>query len=114
MPIQDYNDVLKLSTSCLKYKALEGCNPCPPAHSSQVRLEEVMEDMKLGPNGGLIYCMQVWASNLGQTLYFQFLVENYSWLQEKLDCLEEGSYLLFDCPGQVTTHLEPPANLASR
>jgi len=69
--------------------ANENMNYSPAVDVAElVRLEEVMEDMKLGPNGGLIYCMQ-------------FLVENYSWLQEKLDCLEEGSYLLFDCPGQV-------------
>jgi len=61
--------------------ANENMNYSPAVDVAElVRLEEVMEDMKLGPNGGLIYCMQ-------------FLVENYSWLQEKLDCLEEGLLL---------------------
>jgi len=53
-----------------------------------IRLEDVMETMELGPNGGLVYCMQ-------------FLLQNMDWLQTRLDSLEEGTYLLFDCPGQV-------------
>ena len=43
--------------------------------------------MKLGPNGGLIYCME-------------FLGENFDWLLKKIEKLKDH-YLLFDCPGQV-------------
>ena len=53
-----------------------------------VRLEEVMDTMGLGPNGGLVYCMQ-------------FLLENYSWLEGSLDSLDLNTYLMIDCPGQV-------------
>lgn len=53
-----------------------------------VRLEDVMDTMKLGPNGGLVYCMQ-------------FLLQNFAWLEGKLDAMEDGAYLLLDCPGQV-------------
>ena len=53
-----------------------------------VRLEEVMETMGLGPNGGLVYCMQ-------------FLLENYSWLEGRLQALAPNTYLMIDCPGQV-------------
>jgi len=53
-----------------------------------VRLEEVMDTMGLGPNGGLVYCMQ-------------FLLENYSWLEGRLDSLDPNTYLMIDCPGQV-------------
>jgi len=53
-----------------------------------VRLEEVMETMGLGPNGGLVYCMQ-------------FLLENYSWLEGRLHALDPNTYLMIDCPGQV-------------
>jgi len=53
-----------------------------------VRLEEVMERLQLGPNGGLVYCMQ-------------FLRENLAWLQARLDSLPPSTYTLFDCPGQV-------------
>jgi len=53
-----------------------------------VNLEEVMETMKLGPNGGLIYCME-------------FLWKNISWLEDKISELDKNTYLLIDCPGQV-------------
>jgi len=53
-----------------------------------VRLEEVMDTMGLGPNGGLVYCMQ-------------FLLENYSWLEGRLQALDPNTYLMIDCPGQV-------------
>ncbi|XP_065057907.1 GPN-loop GTPase 2-like isoform X2 [Rhopilema esculentum] len=57
--------------------------------SDLVTLSEVMECLKLGPNGGLIYCME-------------FLEKNFSWFQNKLkDFSDAGYYFLFDCPGQV-------------
>lgn len=52
-----------------------------------IKLEEVMEHYKLGPNGGLIYCME-------------FLEKNISWLLDELTRLK-GKYILIDCPGQV-------------
>ncbi|NXJ88899.1 GPN2 GTPase, partial [Corythaixoides concolor] len=52
-----------------------------------VTLPDVMESLKLGPNGGLIYCME-------------YLEANSDWLQEKLAAFR-GHYYLFDCPGQV-------------
>jgi GTPase SAR1 family protein len=55
--------------------------------SELIRVEDVMAKLKLGPNGGLIYCMEFLAANIG-------------WLKSKLDELK-GMYLLFDCPGQV-------------
>ena len=50
-------------------------------------LEDVMTMLKLGPNGGLIYCME-------------YLEKNLDWLQEQLKAFEDH-YFLFDCPGQV-------------
>jgi hypothetical protein len=47
-----------------------------------------MENFELGPNGGVIYCME-------------YLLNNYEWLQEKISNLNT-SYILFDCPGQVS------------
>ena len=41
----------------------------------------------LGPNGGMIYCMQ-------------FLEENIDWLVEKI-LLKKCRYFIFDMPGQV-------------
>ena len=46
-----------------------------------------MENLKLGPNGGLIYCIE-------------YLEKNLDWLERKLKDLK-GHYFLFDCPGQV-------------
>ncbi|NXD87328.1 GPN2 GTPase, partial [Halcyon senegalensis] len=52
-----------------------------------ITLPDVMDTLKLGPNGGLIYCME-------------YLEANFDWLQEKLAAFR-GHYYLFDCPGQV-------------
>ena len=52
-----------------------------------ITLEDVMDNLKLGPNGGLIYCME-------------YLEKNLDWLKSQLTKLH-GHYLLFDCPGQV-------------
>ncbi|KAB0393568.1 hypothetical protein E2I00_011996 [Balaenoptera physalus] len=46
-----------------------------------------MDALQLGPNGGLLYCME-------------YLEANLDWLRAKLDPLR-GHYFLFDCPGQV-------------
>nr|XP_033810756.1 GPN-loop GTPase 2 [Geotrypetes seraphini]XP_033810757.1 GPN-loop GTPase 2 [Geotrypetes seraphini]XP_033810759.1 GPN-loop GTPase 2 [Geotrypetes seraphini] len=55
--------------------------------SELVTLADVMDALKLGPNGGLIYCME-------------YLEANIDWLQEKLSKFKDH-YFLFDCPGQV-------------
>lgn len=52
-----------------------------------VGLGDVMDAMRLGPNGGLLYCME-------------YLEANLDWLRAKLDPFR-GHYFLFDCPGQV-------------
>ena len=50
---------------------------------------QVMDEFHLGPNGGLVYCME-------------FLSKNFEWLSDKIkSMLEEDKYLLIDCPGQV-------------
>lgn len=52
-----------------------------------VDLPTVMHELSLGPNGGLLYCME-------------FLEKNMDWLFERLAELEER-YIIFDFPGQV-------------
>ena len=47
-----------------------------------------MEELDLGPNGGLKYSMH-------------FLAENLEWLSHRLAALPPNNYLLFDLPGQV-------------
>lgn len=54
---------------------------------SLVKLEDVMRQDQLGPNGGIIYALEE-------------LENNFEWLQEGLKELGED-YILFDCPGQV-------------
>ena len=59
------------------------------------QVDDVMEDeeLRFGPNGGLVFAME-------------FLLENPGWLEEALG-EEEDDYLLFDCPGQIElyTHM---------
>jgi len=59
-----------------------------------VSVDDVMEELDLGPNGGLVYCME-------------YLLANSEWLEEELDGYGPDDYLLFDCPGQIElyTHL---------
>ncbi|MGH0183936.1 UNVERIFIED_CONTAM: hypothetical protein FKN15_013371 [Acipenser sinensis] len=64
-----------------------------------VTLDDVMDGLKLGPNGGLIYCME-------------YLEANFDWLEKKLQQFK-GCYFLFDCPGQVElyTHQNSVKNI---
>ncbi|KAL1900364.1 hypothetical protein Cpir12675_001048 [Ceratocystis pirilliformis] len=52
-----------------------------------VKLEEVMKDDKLGPNGAMLYALEE-------------LEHSFDWLEESLSALDQD-YVLFDCPGQV-------------
>jgi GTPase SAR1 family protein len=84
-----------------------------------------MDEHTLGPNGGLIYCME-------------YLELNIEWLQDKLDKCCKGvchivchehpvarltiygqsadKYVLFDCPGQIElyTHHHSMRNICER
>ncbi|KAI9767234.1 MAG: ATP binding protein [Geoglossum simile] len=60
-----------------------------------ISLEDVMEDMGLGPNGGLVYC-------------FEFLLENLDFLTEPLDPLTEEYLIIFDMPGQIELYTHIP------
>eukprot|EP00270_Netrium_digitus_P008387 TRINITY_DN2506_c0_g2_i2.p1 TRINITY_DN2506_c0_g2~~TRINITY_DN2506_c0_g2_i2.p1 ORF type:complete len:269 (-),score=71.82 TRINITY_DN2506_c0_g2_i2:40-795(-) len=53
-----------------------------------IKLEDVMAAYNLGPNGGLIFCMD-------------YLEKNVDWLLQKLKPLEKDHYFLFDFPGQA-------------
>ncbi|NWZ72642.1 GPN2 GTPase, partial [Acrocephalus arundinaceus] len=61
--------------------------PCALDIAELVTLPDVMASLGLGPNGGLIYCME-------------YLEANADWLRDRLQGLR-GRYFLFDCPGQV-------------
>ena len=51
------------------------------------------EELRFGPNGGLVFCME-------------FLLENLEWLEETLG-EDDDDYVIFDCPGQIElyTHM---------
>lgn len=60
-----------------------------------ISLEEVMEELGLGPNGGLVYCME-------------YLLENLDWLHDHLEEFGDDEYLLLDCPGQLELYTHVP------
>lgn len=60
-----------------------------------ITLEDVMEELELGPNGGLIYC-------------FEFLMQNLDFLTEALDPLSEDYLIVFDMPGQIELYTHIP------
>lgn len=60
-----------------------------------ISLEDVMEEMGLGPNGGLIYC-------------FEFLLENLDFITEAIDPLSEEYLIIIDMPGQIELYTHIP------
>lgn len=54
-----------------------------------------MEEMGLGPNGGLVYC-------------FEFLLENLDFLSDALDGLTEEYLIILDMPGQIELYTHIP------
>uniref|UniRef100_A0A915KCJ2 GPN-loop GTPase 3 n=1 Tax=Romanomermis culicivorax TaxID=13658 RepID=A0A915KCJ2_ROMCU len=70
--------------------------PCDIDIRDLVQLEDIMEDeeLHLGPNGGLVYALEYFASNL-------------EWLEEQLGDVEDD-YVLFDCPGQIELYTHIP------
>ncbi|KAJ5431465.1 hypothetical protein N7445_009197 [Penicillium cf. griseofulvum] len=61
--------------------------PCALDVRDLVTLEDIMEEDKLGPNGGVLYALEE-------------LENNFDWLENGLKELGDD-YILFDCPGQV-------------
>ena len=82
-PTADIRDLIQVTTSAESQTL--------PAF----QVDDVMEDdeLKFGPNGGLVFAME-------------FLLENQEWLEEALG-EGEDDYILFDCPGQIElyTHM---------
>ncbi|KAI7856086.1 GPN-loop GTPase [Circinella umbellata] len=59
-----------------------------------ITLEDVMEELDYGPNGGLIYCLE-------------FLLNNIDWLEEEIGNYDDD-YLIIDCPGQIELYTHFP------
>ena len=53
-----------------------------------ISLEDAVDEMKLGPNGGLVFCIE-------------YLSENMEWLEDELSQFDEDGYFIFDCPGNA-------------
>lgn len=60
-----------------------------------ISVDDVMEELQLGPNGSLVYCME-------------YLLQNMDWLQENLDNYDDDEYLIIDCPGQIELYTHIP------
>ncbi|RMZ91744.1 hypothetical protein DV736_g993, partial [Chaetothyriales sp. CBS 134916] len=60
-----------------------------------ISLEDVMEEMSLGPNGGLLFC-------------FEFLLQNLDFLSNALEPLSEEYLIIFDLPGQIELYTHIP------
>ena len=54
-----------------------------------------MDELQLGPNGSLVYCME-------------YLLENMDWLKDMLDSYDDDEYLIIDCPGQIELYTHIP------
>ena len=61
--------------------------PCAIDVRDLIKLEDIMEEDDLGPNGAVLYALEE-------------LEQNMDWLEKGLSELGED-YVLFDCPGQV-------------
>ena len=56
----------------------------------------MIEELSLGPNGGLVFCLE-------------YLIDNFEFLGDLLEeNVFENEYVFFDCPGQIElyTHLD--------
>jgi hypothetical protein len=99
-----------------------------------VSLEEVMEDLELGPNGGLVYCFEcvtflsLLLSAFADAMHtHRYLMENLDWLSDALGDFEDdyvrfsfppfpsfslltlsSSQLIIDCPGQIELYTHIP------
>lgn len=52
-----------------------------------IKIEDVMEEFNLGPNGGLIFCME-------------YFMDNLDWFHQEIEFSEKKN-LIFDLPGQI-------------
>ena len=69
--------------------------PCAISLAELVSVRDVMQELDLGPNGAMLYCLE-------------YLELNLDWLESRLGALE-GDYVLFDLPGQVELSTNHPS-----
>ena len=95
--VQHFAEVLKRNIMIVNLDPAAETLPykCSVDIRELICLEDAIEAYKLGPNGGLVYCME-------------YLLENVEWLMDELGDLAEEDYLLFDCPGQLELYSHLP------
>jgi GTPase SAR1 family protein len=59
-----------------------------------ITVDEVMEELAYGPNGGLVYAME-------------YLIDHIDWLLDEIGDYEDD-YLIIDCPGQIELYSHVP------
>lgn len=69
--------------------------PCAISLAELISVRDVMEELDLGPNGAMLYCLE-------------YLEHNLDWLEARLEALE-GDYVVFDLPGQVELSTNHPS-----
>ena len=60
-----------------------------------ISLQDVMEELQLGPNGGLIYCLE-------------YLLENLDYITDPLETVTEEYLIIIDMPGQIELYTHIP------
>ena len=60
-----------------------------------ISVQDVMEELQLGPNGGLVHC-------------FEFLIDNLDFITDSLDSLTEEYLIILDMPGQIELYSHLP------
>ncbi|GKY90664.1 hypothetical protein MPSEU_000039800 [Mayamaea pseudoterrestris] len=60
-----------------------------------ISVNDVMTELGLGPNGGLLYCME-------------YLLDNLDWLENEMSQFGDDDYLILDCPGQIELYTHVP------
>lgn len=77
-----------------------------------ISVEDVMDEMGLGPNGGLIYCFEYAIvdaeTSCADDGQFRFLLENLDFLTEAIDPLTEEYLIIIDMPGQIELYTHIP------
>ncbi|PIA18851.1 Gpn2 protein [Coemansia reversa NRRL 1564] len=104
--MQQFLNALGRKTIVVNLDPANGNTPYSSAVNIEdlITLQDAMEEYQLGPNGGMVYCME-------------YLEKNMGWLGEKLKPFADDEYyFIFDCPGQVElyTHNESIRTIVRR
>ena len=61
-----------------------------------ISVDDAAEELRLGPNGSLVFCMEYLADNMSE------------WMSETVGNFVDDDYVLFDCPGQAELYEHLP------